>query len=129
MFKLCPRYLCSYDQDAFNSLGNPTAVASYTKSASEAPPLASSVTTCSCSFPLAPPPTCISKRTTSYIFYPFFCLRCFSAYLYPRHHFILTFLIPGEFVQRGNVVNPLYDYVTPDLVTLFISNMYVKAWR
>jgi translation initiation factor 2B subunit (eIF-2B alpha/beta/delta family) len=30
---------------------------------------------------------------------------------------------PGEFVQSSHVVNPLYDYVTPDLVTLFISNM------
>lgn len=29
MFKLCPRYLCSYDQDAFNRLGNPTAIMSY----------------------------------------------------------------------------------------------------
>jgi len=60
MFKLCPRYLCSYDQDAFNSLGNPTAVAPYSRK---------------------------------------------------------------EFVAKARVVNPLYDYVTPDLVTLFISNI------
>eukprot|EP00045_Choanoeca_perplexa_P005543 m.46793 g.46793 ORF g.46793 m.46793 type:complete len:369 (-) comp13178_c1_seq1:57-1163(-) len=60
MFKLCPRYLCSYDQDAFNSLGCPSAMASFEDA-------------------------------------------------------IMS--------EKVDCLNPLFDYVPPDLVTLFISNL------
>lgn len=99
MFKLCPRYLCSYDQDAFNSLGNPTAVASYAKSQS-------------------------FQRITNFELGRGFFLSPvdtpFQSSLVLIHSYS-TLL--DEFVARTHVVNPLFDYVTPDLVTLFISNM------
>eukprot|EP00730_Choanoeca_flexa_P005256 TRINITY_DN11916_c0_g1_i3.p1 TRINITY_DN11916_c0_g1~~TRINITY_DN11916_c0_g1_i3.p1 ORF type:complete len:367 (+),score=84.01 TRINITY_DN11916_c0_g1_i3:113-1213(+) len=60
MFKLCPRYLCSYDQDAFNSLGCPAAVAQFSD---------------------------------------------------------------ATIAEQVECLNPLFDYVPPELVTLFISNL------
>ncbi|EDQ86966.1 uncharacterized protein MONBRDRAFT_38213 [Monosiga brevicollis MX1] len=60
MFKLCPKYLCSYDQDAFNNLGSPASIFDHSG---------------------------------------------------------------GDLIDKISVVTPLYDYVPPDLVTLFISNL------
>ncbi|XP_057373397.1 translation initiation factor eIF-2B subunit beta-like [Daphnia carinata] len=59
MFKLCPEYVCSLDQDGFNQFASPEEVLSYDE---------------------------------------------------------------GMLVSRVNVYNPIFDYVPPELVTLFISN-------
>ncbi|XP_046997704.1 translation initiation factor eIF-2B subunit beta [Schistocerca americana] len=59
MYKLSPKYLCSYDQDAFNSFVSPEGVLSYAD---------------------------------------------------------------GAILSKTHVFNPVFDYVPPDLVTLFISN-------
>ena len=32
----------------------------------------------------------------------------------------------GEVVDKAHIDNPVFDYVPPDLVTLYISNMWVK---
>ncbi|KAL1139159.1 hypothetical protein AAG570_009219 [Ranatra chinensis] len=59
LYQLSPRYLCSYDQDAFNSFVSPEGVLKYSD---------------------------------------------------------------GELLELMHVYNPAFDYVPPDLVTLFISN-------
>lgn len=59
MYKLSPQYLCSYDQDSFNSFVSPQGVLSYSD---------------------------------------------------------------GDILSKVNVYNPVFDYVPPELVTLFISN-------
>lgn len=59
MYKLSPQYLCSYDQDSFNSFVSPEGVLSYSD---------------------------------------------------------------GDILSKVNVYNPVFDYVPPELVTLFISN-------
>ena len=33
----------------------------------------------------------------------------------------------GEIISKVQVYNPVFDYVPPDLVTLFISNMWVDV--
>lgn len=59
MFKLCPEYVCSLDQDGFNQFASPEQVLSYEE---------------------------------------------------------------GCLVTQVHVYNPIFDYVPPELVTLFISN-------
>ena len=59
MFKLCPEYVCSLDQDGFNLFVSPEQVLNNDE---------------------------------------------------------------GKLVSRVNVYNPIFDYVPPELVTLFISN-------
>ncbi|KAJ9600418.1 hypothetical protein L9F63_009274 [Diploptera punctata] len=59
MYKLSPQYLCSYDQDAFNSFVSPEGVLNYSD---------------------------------------------------------------GSILSKVHVYNPVFDYVPPELVTLFISN-------
>lgn len=59
MFKLCPEYVCSLDQDGFNQFASPEEVLNNDE---------------------------------------------------------------GLLVSRVNVYNPIFDYVPPELVTLFISN-------
>ncbi|XP_054278331.1 translation initiation factor eIF-2B subunit beta [Macrosteles quadrilineatus] len=59
MYKLCPEYLCSYDQDLFNSFISPEGVLNFSD---------------------------------------------------------------GEILDKVHVYNPVFDYVPPELVTLFISN-------
>ena len=59
MFKLCPEYVCSLDQDGFNQFVSPEEVLNNDE---------------------------------------------------------------GKLVSRVNVYNPIFDYVPPELVTLFISN-------
>lgn len=60
MFKLCPKYLCSYDQDVFNKFVSPQDVMPFSE---------------------------------------------------------------GEILSKVIVPNPVFDYVPPELVTLFISNI------
>jgi len=60
MYKLSPQFLCSYDQDAFNSFVSPTGVLKYSD---------------------------------------------------------------GVIFSKVHVYNPVFDYVPPELITLFISNM------
>ena len=60
MYKLSPQFLCSYDQDAFNSFVSPAGVLKYSD---------------------------------------------------------------GAILSKVHVYNPVFDYVPPELVTLFISNM------
>ncbi|XP_064617122.1 translation initiation factor eIF2B subunit beta-like isoform X3 [Liolophura sinensis] len=60
MFKLSPRYLCSYDQDAFNKFLSPHDVMNFSE---------------------------------------------------------------GEILSKVHIQNPVFDYVPPELVTLFISNI------
>ena len=59
MYKLSPQYLCSYDQDSFNSFVSPQGVLDYSD---------------------------------------------------------------GDILSKVNVYNPVFDYVPPELVTLYLSN-------
>lgn len=62
MYKLSPQYLCSYDQDLFNSFTSPEGVLHYSD---------------------------------------------------------------GDILNKVHTYNPVFDYVPPELVTLFISNTLV----
>ena len=41
------------------------------------------------------------------------------------HVFVLATRV-GDLISKVQVQNPVFDYVPPDLITLFISNMCVK---
>ena len=41
------------------------------------------------------------------------------------HVFVLATCV-GDLISKVQVQNPVFDYVPPDLITLFISNMCVK---
>jgi translation initiation factor eIF-2B subunit beta len=92
MFKLCPQYLCAYDQDAFNSLGNPAAIADFSDGEPQ-----------------------VAERG-----------------LWGLHasHGLYVLVLgcgcsqrAGGLVDKITCLNPLFDYVPPDLVTLFVSNL------
>ena len=51
---------------------------------------------------------------------PFFCQDAFNKFVSPED--VLQFS-EGEILDKAHIDNPVFDYVPPDLVTLYISNM------
>lgn len=50
----------------------------------------------------------------------FFCQDAFNKFVSPED--VLQFS-EGEILDKAHIDNPVFDYVPPDLVTLYISNM------
>ncbi len=57
------------------------------------------------------------------LFVPLSLQDAFNKFVSPEN--VLQFS-EGEVVDKAHIDNPVFDYVPPDLVTLYISNMWVN---
>lgn len=122
LYKLCP--LFAFDQDTFNEANPPSHILQFQDEGTHTPLLPIVAACLLCAVCCA----CCMYLVAAMCVWMLLCLLhvsgCFS--LLPLIFYSRSWLFDwfvSAFVDKVEIQNPAYDYVTPQLINLFVSNL------